>query len=127
MSDERKSLLSKYITIFFVFGYWVVSMSTMFVNKTLLKVLDNYLDAPMFTSFSIGVLSIAFSQGLIAALFYYLKKILSRKFPYSFPVVVVWVGYKARRQRKELRKEKTFQAKEAECKEAETFSAEQYV
>ncbi|KAG5877082.1 hypothetical protein JTB14_011786 [Gonioctena quinquepunctata] len=33
-----------------------------------------------------------------------------------------------RRQRKELRKEKTFQAKLIQqCKEAETFSAEQYV
>nr|XP_023011487.1 GDP-fucose transporter 1 [Leptinotarsa decemlineata] len=85
MPVEETSLLSKYITIFFVVsGYWVVSISTVFVNKTLLSNIN--LDAPMF---------IALSQTLITALICVLKKKLSRKYPgkFRFPDVDVWDWY----------------------------------
>ncbi|XP_018578434.1 GDP-fucose transporter 1 [Anoplophora glabripennis] len=80
-----KSLLSKYTTIFLIVsGYWIVSISTVFVNKTLLS--DINLDAPMF---------IALSQTLITALICYLKKMLSVLYPnkFKFPDIDIWDGH----------------------------------
>ncbi|KAJ8920269.1 hypothetical protein NQ315_011930 [Exocentrus adspersus] len=80
-----KSLVSKYITIFLVVsGYWIVSISTVFVNKTLLSNIN--LEAPMF---------IALSQTLITALICYLKKVLSATYPSTikFPEIDVWDRY----------------------------------
>ncbi|KAF7267865.1 hypothetical protein GWI33_018947 [Rhynchophorus ferrugineus] len=79
---QNQSLLSKYIVIFFVVsGYWIISISTVFVNKTLLSDLD--LDAPIF---------INLSQTLITALICYGKKSLSKLFPskFSFPDIDIW-------------------------------------
>lgn len=61
----------------------IVSISTVFVNKTLLS--DINLDAPMF---------IALSQTLITAFICYLKKILSILYPnkFKFPDIDVWDG-----------------------------------
>lgn len=59
----------------------VVSISTVFVNKTLLSNIN--LNAPMF---------IAFSQTVITALVCYIKKKLSESFPnhFSFPDINVF-------------------------------------
>ncbi|XP_057651681.1 GDP-fucose transporter 1 [Diorhabda carinulata] len=81
MSVE-KSLFSKYVTIFFVVsGYWIVSITTVFVNKTLFSHID--LDAPMFVNFT---------QTLITAAICYMKKILSTTYPntFRFPDVDLW-------------------------------------
>ncbi|XP_066253388.1 GDP-fucose transporter 1 isoform X2 [Euwallacea similis] len=78
----QDSLLRKYITIFFVVsGYWIVSISTVFMNKTLLSNIE--LDAPMF---------INLSQTLVTALICFGKKILSRLYPerFSFPEQNIW-------------------------------------
>ncbi|CAG9862653.1 unnamed protein product [Phyllotreta striolata] len=83
-----ETLLSKYITIFFVVtGYWIVSITTVFVNKTLLSHID--LDAPMF---------INFTQTLITVLICYGKKRLSNVYPnrFKFPDVDVWDTYTLR-------------------------------
>jgi len=80
--DSNKSLLATYITIFFVVsGYWVVSISTVFVNKTLLSHLD--LDAPMF---------INLSQTLVTALICYIYKLMSKFWPsrFKFPDTDIW-------------------------------------
>ncbi|CAG9822164.1 unnamed protein product, partial [Phaedon cochleariae] len=71
-----------FYTLFFFFR--VVSISTVFVNKTLLSDID--LDAPMF---------IALSQTLITALICYMKKSLSKLFPnkFRFPDVDIWDWY----------------------------------
>ncbi|CAH1973898.1 unnamed protein product [Acanthoscelides obtectus] len=82
MSTEKESLVSKYISIFLVVsGYWVVSITTVFVNKTLLSHID--LDAPMF---------IALSQTFITAAICYCKKQLSQLYPskFKFPEVDLW-------------------------------------
>jgi len=79
---SEDSLLAKYTTIFFVVsGYWIVSISTVFVNKTLLS--NTQLDAPMF---------INLSQTLITALICYGKKVLSKVYPsrFSFPETDIW-------------------------------------
>ncbi|CAG9760460.1 unnamed protein product [Ceutorhynchus assimilis] len=76
------SLLSKYTTIFLVVsGYWIVSISTVFVNKTLLSHIE--LDAPMF---------INLSQTLVTALICFGKKTLSRMYPqrFQFPEPNIW-------------------------------------
>lgn len=78
----ENSLLSKYVTIFLVVsGYWIVSITTVFVNKTLLSNIN--LDAPMF---------INFTQTLITAVICYFKKSLSDVYPnkFKFPDVDVW-------------------------------------
>nr|AEE62032.1 unknown [Dendroctonus ponderosae] len=78
----QDSLLSKYITIFLVVsGYWIVSISTVFMNKTLLSHIE--LDAPMF---------INFSQTVVTALICYGKKVLSILYPnrFSFPEANIW-------------------------------------
>ncbi|KAJ8946917.1 hypothetical protein NQ314_008716 [Rhamnusium bicolor] len=81
----EQSLLSKYVTIFLVVsGYWIVSISTVFVNKTLLSHIN--LEAPMF---------IALSQTLITAFICYIKKNLSKMFPskFRFPDIDIWDSY----------------------------------
>lgn len=71
MMEENESLLQKYFRIFLVVsGYWIVSISTVFVNKTLLSELN--LDAPLF---------IAFYQTVISALICYFVKVLNRLYP----------------------------------------------
>ncbi|XP_050310659.1 GDP-fucose transporter 1 [Anthonomus grandis grandis] len=80
--DQKDSLLRKYITIFLVVsGYWIVSISTVFMNKTLLSHIK--LDAPMF---------INFSQTLVTALICYSYKVLSRLYPnkFRFPEADIW-------------------------------------
>ncbi|XP_066144564.1 GDP-fucose transporter 1 isoform X2 [Euwallacea fornicatus] len=80
--SPQDSLLRKYITIFFVVsGYWIVSISTVFMNKTLLSNID--LDAPMF---------INLSQTLVTAFICFGKKMLSRLYPerLSFPEQNIW-------------------------------------
>ncbi|XP_060534743.1 GDP-fucose transporter 1 [Cylas formicarius] len=79
--DAKKTLLRRYVVIFLVVcGYWVVSISTVFVNKALLSHID--LEAPLF---------IAFSQTVITALICYGKKLASRSCPdrVSFPDIDV--------------------------------------
>ncbi|KAL1493015.1 hypothetical protein ABEB36_011160 [Hypothenemus hampei] len=78
----ENSLIKKYIIIFFVVsGYWIVSISTVFVNKTLLSNIE--LDAPIF---------INLSQTLITVLICVAKKILSTKYPnkITFPQEDIW-------------------------------------
>jgi GDP-fucose transporter C1 len=80
--DNRESLIQKYIKIFLVVsGYWIVSILTVFINKTLLSEID--LNAPMF---------IALYQTLITALICFMKKGLAKVFPkhFSFPDTNVW-------------------------------------
>lgn len=49
MKDQRSDLCSRYITIFIVVScYWVVSIATVFVNKTLLSSQQVALEAPLF-------------------------------------------------------------------------------
>ncbi|XP_030750197.1 GDP-fucose transporter 1 [Sitophilus oryzae] len=79
---EEQSLLGKYIIIFLVVsGYWIISIATVFVNKTLLSHIE--LDAPIF---------INLSQTLVTALICYGKKTLSILFPhtFSFPDTNIW-------------------------------------
>ncbi|KAF2882993.1 hypothetical protein ILUMI_23172 [Ignelater luminosus] len=74
VTQERDSLVAKYIRIFLVVtGYWIISISTVFVNKTLLSQID--LDAPMF---------IALFQTLTSALICFSMITLSRVFPQWF-------------------------------------------
>ncbi|EFA10140.1 GDP-fucose transporter 1-like Protein [Tribolium castaneum] len=80
--ETERSLIQKYVTIFLVVsGYWVVSILTVFINKTLLS--DISLDAPMF---------IALYQTFITAAICFVKKGLARVFPqhFSFPETSVW-------------------------------------
>ncbi|XP_063922866.1 GDP-fucose transporter 1 [Zophobas morio] len=80
--DTKDSLAQKYLTIFFVVsGYWVVSILTVFINKTLLSELE--LNAPMF---------IALYQTLVTTLICLMQKSLARMFPryFSFPETSVW-------------------------------------
>ncbi|CAH0555856.1 unnamed protein product [Brassicogethes aeneus] len=89
MAQENQTLLSKYLAIFLVVsGYWVVSICTVFINKTLLS--DLHLDAPFF---------INFSQTLITVLICLMKKQLSKMYPdrFSFPLTDVtdWYTIKA--------------------------------
>ncbi|KAH9635703.1 hypothetical protein HF086_011093 [Spodoptera exigua] len=49
MRNPRSDLCSRYITIFIVVScYWVVSIATVFVNKTLLSSQEVALEAPLF-------------------------------------------------------------------------------
>nr|XP_013190142.1 unnamed protein product [Amyelois transitella] len=49
MIDPRSDLCSRYVTIFIVVScYWIVSIATVFVNKTLLSGQSVSLDAPLF-------------------------------------------------------------------------------
>ncbi|KAL3268739.1 hypothetical protein HHI36_007841 [Cryptolaemus montrouzieri] len=82
MSVQQETLLTKYITIFFVVSaYWVVSIFTVFVNKGLLSGIE--LDAPMF---------IACYQTFVTAIICYIKQILNKQWPtkISFPETDVW-------------------------------------
>nr|XP_022918312.1 GDP-fucose transporter 1 [Onthophagus taurus] len=77
MLPKTDGLLKKYIQIFLVVsGYWIISILTVFVNKTLLSGLN--VNAPMF---------IAFYQTVVSALICYFIKTLSTIFPnyFSFP------------------------------------------
>ncbi|KAK4875714.1 hypothetical protein RN001_012136 [Aquatica leii] len=74
VSAPTDSLLSKYVRIFFIVsGYWIVSILTVFVNKTLLS--GTNLDAPMF---------IAFFQTVFTALVCFILIKLSYVFPTQF-------------------------------------------
>ncbi|KAF5306139.1 hypothetical protein FQR65_LT07415 [Abscondita terminalis] len=74
MTAPTDSLLSKYIRIFLIVsGYWIVSILTVFVNKTLLS--GTNLDAPMF---------IAFFQTVFSALVCFILMKLSIIFPNQF-------------------------------------------
>lgn len=80
--STHKSLFATYVTIFFVVaGYWIVSIVTVFVNKTLLTHIE--LDAPMF---------INLSQTLVTVFICYIKKILSKLCPqrFTFPDTDIW-------------------------------------
>lgn len=80
--STHKSLIATYVTIFFVVaGYWIVSIVTVFVNKTLLTHIE--LDAPMF---------INLSQTLVTVFICYIKKILSKLCPqrFTFPDTDIW-------------------------------------
>lgn len=65
MKNPRSDLCSRYITIFIVVScYWVVSIATVFVNKTLLSSQEVALEAPLFITWFQCIVSFSICYSL---------------------------------------------------------------